>query len=415
MGVRASGDGATAGSPAAPGHAKLRRGTPGFRRLVLATSAASLGTFGTLFAPQPLLPLLSAEFGISPATASLVISATTGSMACAVLPLSSVSEVLGRTRVMAAAVLGTAVLGLLLAAVPSFPVLVAVRAVQGIALAALPAVGMAYVSEEVEEGSLGFAMGLYIASNGIGGLTGRLLSGLVADVAGWRWALAAVGLAAVVCAALFRACAPASAHFTPRPPRVRGLTASLAATLADHGLRRLYTLALLFMASFVTVYNYLGYRLLDPPFGLSPGIVGLLYVVYLAGSVGSASAGRLADRLGRRPVLCVAILVALAGLALMVPDRLALVGLGLTAVTVGFFAAHAVASGWIGQRATASRAQATGMYVFAYYAGGSVGGYAGGVAYGAGGWTAMSVLVGALFTVALLIGLSLGTRRMATR
>lgn len=393
----------------ATGIAKVRRGTPGFRRLVLALSAASLGTCGTLFAPQPLLPLLSADFGVSPATASLAISATTGAMACAVLPLSSISEVVGRTRVMTVAVFGTAVLGLLIAASPSFPILVALRTLQGVALAGLAAIGMAYISEEVEEGSLGFAMGLYVASNGLGGMAGRLVSGLVADVAGWRWALAAVGLAAVACAVLFRVSAPPSAHFTPKPPRPRALIASLAGTFTDTGLCRLYALALLMMASFITVYNYLGYRLLDAPFGLSPGVVGLLYIVYIAGSAASAGAGRLADRFGRRRMLWLAVVVALAGLALMLPDNLVLIGAGLTALTMGFFAAHGVASGWVGRRAPRARAQATGMYVCAYYAGSSVGGYSGGLAYGAGGWLAMTALVGALLTAALLISLSLRT------
>lgn len=408
--MRSRHEGAGAGGDRTAGAGgKIQRGTPGFRRLVLALFAASVATFGTLFAPQPLLPLLSAEFAVSPATASLVVSATTATMAAAVLPLSSLSEAVGRTPVMTAAVLVTAVLAVLAAGSPSFPALVALRAVQGVALAGLPAVGMAYVSEEVEEGSAGFAMGVYVASNGIGGMTGRLLAGLVADAGGWRWALAAVGAVAIGCAVLFRMSAPASAHFTPRPLAPRPLVASLAAALGDSGLLRLYALALVFMASFITVYNYLGYRLLGEPFGLSPGVVGSLYVVYVAGSAASATAGRLADRFGRHRVLVVAVVIALAGLALMLPGNLAFVGAGLTALTAGFFAAHGLASGWVGRRATTSRAQATGMYVLAYYVGGSVGGYAGGLAYGAGGWPGLTASVGALLAVALVIGLSLRT------
>lgn len=97
---------------------------------------------------------------------------------------------------------------------------------QGFALAGVPAVAMAYLAEEVDRGSLGRAMGLFIAGNSIGGLTGRIAADALADHGGWRVALAGVGALSVTCAVVFALILPRSSHFRLAPPRVRGLLGS---------------------------------------------------------------------------------------------------------------------------------------------------------------------------------------------
>jgi YNFM family putative membrane transporter len=163
------------------------------------------------------------------------------------------------------------------------------------------------------------------------------------------------------------------------------------------------------MAGFVTVYNFLGYRLLEPPFGLSQLLVGLVFVSYLAGTLTAPSAGRLGDRVGRRGVLLASVVLALVALLLTLSTELPLVLLGLALFTVGFFAAHTSASGMVGRRATTGRAQASALYLLAYYAGSSLGGWAGGLAYERAAWQGVVGYVGALLVVAL--GLALLLRR----
>ncbi len=53
------------------------------------------------------------------------------------------------------------------------------------------------------------------------------------------------------------------------------------------------------MGAFVTLFNYIGYRLLGAPWHLSQAVVGLLSVVYLTGSWSSPKAGALTSRYGR--------------------------------------------------------------------------------------------------------------------
>jgi YNFM family putative membrane transporter len=387
-----------------------RRGSRGLRRVNLALFAAGLTTFMSLYCTQALLPGLSEVFGVSPATSSLLVSLTTGTLALAVIPVSSLSERYGRTRVMLVSSLAAAGLGLLMPLSPSFPALAVVRAVQGVALAGVPAVAMAYLADEVHPEALGGAMGRYIAGNTVGGLLGRLVPGLLTDVAGWRWALGATALLSLLITLGFWALLPRSRFFRRSRPGARALRGHL----ADGGMRRLYLVGFVLMAAFVTVYNYLGYRLIAAPFGLPQSLASLVFLMYLAGTVSSPAAGSLADRVGRRPVLVGGCLITAAGLLLTLPGSLPVVGMGLLVMTAGFFAAHSVASGWVGRRAIAGRAQASGMYLFCYYLGSSLGGSAGGLAYEHGRWPATITYTLVLVAVALTAALGVRARGHAS-
>jgi MFS transporter, YNFM family, putative membrane transport protein len=377
------------------------------RRVSLGLFAAGLATFALLYTPQPLLPLLSASFHVSPAAASLAMSAGTGALALAVIPVSSLSEVIGRRAVMTVSVLAAAVLGLAAPFAVNLPMLIGIRVLQGFALAGMPATAMAYLAEEVDRSDLGRAMGQYIAGNAIGGLGGRVIAGVLAEHGGWRVATAGVSALALACAVVFAALLPRQAHFTPAALNLRTLGGTLARNLADTGLLRLYLIGFALMGAFVTVYNYLTFRLSAPPFGLSTSVIGALFTVYLAGTYSSSLAGRLADRAGRYRVLAAGVAVALGGVALTLPASLGWIVAGLIVLTAGFFAAHSVASGWVGGRARVAPAQASALYLCLYYIGSSVAGSAGGVFWARGGWPAVAAFAAALLAVALASALSL--------
>ncbi len=135
--------------------------------------------------------------------------------------------------------------------------------------------------------------------------------------------------------------------------------------------------------------------------------VGAIFLVYLAGIASSAWVGNLAGRVGRRKVLWAMILVMLAGVALTLPQSLWAIVAGIAVLTFGFFGAHSVASSWIGRRALHAKAQASSLYLFAYYVGGSVIGSVGGLFWSRMGWNGVAALVGALLLTALAIALRL--------
>jgi MFS transporter, YNFM family, putative membrane transport protein len=393
--------------PEAP--SRLVSGTPAFRRLNLALFAAGFSTFAILYCVQPLLPEFSQEFHVSAAVSSLSLSLSTGLLAIAMLVAGSLSEVWGRKPVMVASLFASALLTLLSAAAPNWASLLLARMLIGITLSGLPAVAMAYVSEEVDPKSIGLAMGLFIGGNAVGGMAGRIISGVLTDLGSWRLAIGLIGVVGLASAIAAWRSLPASAHFHPRRARPAELLRSFGEHLRDPGLRALFAEAFLLMGGFVTLYNYLGYRLTEAPYSLSQTAIGAIFSAYLVGTLSSAWIGELAGRLGRRRVLWVMIAIMLAGVALTLFSHLALILAGIVAVTFGFFGAHSIASSWVGNRARTGKAQASALYLFCYYLGSSAVGTLGGVFWTHGGWPGVSALV----TLLLIVALALALRLMA--
>lgn len=347
---------------------------------------AGVAAFALLYSTQALLPLVSADFGVSASTASWTVSAATGALALFVLPLSALSERFGRRTLMTVSLTVAVAVGLLVPFAPSVGVLIVLRAVQGAALAGLPASAMAYLAEEVRPKALVAAIGMFVAGNSIGGMSGRVLTGWVAQAWGWRWAVGVVGLLAVLCAFAFRALLPAPRHFTPGTLHPKSLARTVRTHLSNPLLCRLYAIGALFMTVFGAVYTVIGYRLTEAPFSLPQGVIGSLFLVYLVGTASSAAAGKLVARLGRRGALYLAVSATAGGLLLSLADSLPTVLLGLVLITAGFFAGHAVASSSVSRTATTGRAQASALYQSAYYMGASAGGTLGAMAFHAGGW-----------------------------
>lgn len=380
-----------------------RAGSKGYRRMTIALYGAGLSSFAAMYCTQALLPALSAAYRITPATAALTISLTTGMLALSIIPASALSERYGRITVMLTSGIASSVIGLLLPLSPSLGVLLAGRALHGVALAGIPAVAMAFLAEEVHGSSLGSAMGRYVAGTTVGGLVGRIVPSLVVDVSNWRVALLVCSVLTLAGTAVFALLVPRSQFFTPKGASVRDTVRNLAAHARNPVLLKLFALGSVVMGAFVTVYNYLGYRLTDRPFGLASSVVGLLFVLYLVGTATSVVAGRLADRRGRRLVLGYALPITAAGLLLTVPHALPVIVVGVGVFTGGFFAAHTVASGWVGAVAHRGRAEASALYLFSYYLGGSVASALGGLVYGVGGWPATVWFVGALLAAGAVL------------
>ncbi|HLH49963.1 MAG TPA: MFS transporter, partial [Roseiarcus sp.] len=259
----------------------IARGGREFVRTMAALFSGGFSTFALLYSAQPLLPAFAREFSISPATSSLALSATTGTLAFAMLIAGTISDVFGRKRVMVASLAASSAIMIIAAFARGWSELVALRALTGLALSGLPAVAMAYLADEMAANAIGLAMGLYIAGNTVGGLAGRLVGAVSADHGSWRGGFALIGAVGLLSVVLFAKALPASRAFTPVRPHFSTLARSMVSHFADPGLRLLFAIGFLVMGCFVTVYNYIGFRLLKPPFSLSQTQVGLIFILYL--------------------------------------------------------------------------------------------------------------------------------------
>ena len=281
----------------------VRVGTSEFRRINVALFCAGFVTFVTLYDVQPLLPLFAQEFGVSPAVASLPLSFATIALAVGMLIAGTVSETLGRRQVMTTALFLTSLLAVATIFSHSFQSLLALRLMQGLVLAGVPSVAMAYLGEEMDAHSIGHAMGLYISGNAMGGMTGRIGSALLCEYVPWHSAIALIGIGSLLLSLLFLKALPPSTNFRQRSFHPSYLFTSLFQHLRDPGLLCLYGLAFLSMGGFISLYNYIGFRLLAAPYNLSNYRVSLIFLVYLLGSFSSGVVGSLIHRIWSPPYL----------------------------------------------------------------------------------------------------------------
>ncbi|WP_237931868.1 MFS transporter, partial [Buttiauxella sp. S19-1] len=357
----------------------IKRGSPQFMRVTLALFSAGLATFALLYCVQPILPVLSHEFGVSPASSSISLSVSTAMLAVGLLFTGPLSDAIGRKPVMVTALLLASSCTLLSTMMTSWHGILVMRALIGLSLSGVAAVGMTYLSEEIHPSVVAFSMGLYISGNSIGGMSGRLLSGVLTDLFNWRIAVAAIGCFALASALMFWKILPESRHFRPSSLRPKTLFINFRLHWRDKGLPLLFTQGFLLMGAFVTLFNYIGYRLMQGPWYLSQAVVGLLSVAYLTGTWSSPKAGAMTAKFGRGPVMIFSTAVMLLGLVLTVFSPLAIIFIGMLLFSAGFFAAHSVASGWIGPRAKRAKGQASSLYLFSYYLGSSIAGTLGGI------------------------------------
>ena len=388
----------------------LVAGTAAYRRANFAMFVGGFATFCLLYGPQPLLPLFSAYFGVAPASASLSVSVATAALALMLVPASLLSDRFGRARLMKCSLAGSAFFSLLMPLVADFQQLLVLRTLLGISIAGLPAAAMAWLGEEIAPDARGRAMGLYIAGNALGGMSGRFIAALVTEWSDWQSAFLVLGLIGLAAALLFWKCVPASRHFEPRSMAPAALAADLGRIFRDPGLPVLFLSSFLLMGAFVGLYNYLGFRLEAVPFELGQSAIGAIFLLYVLGTWASAWSGRLVDRIGRRQVLWIMVAVMGLGLGLTLPESLPAVIGGVALFTFGFFGAHATASGWVGARASERRALAAALYLTGYYLGASIPGSLVGLAWSGGRWPGVSLAVGGC--VLAVFGLALYLRRL---
>lgn len=387
----------------------LKQGTSAFHRANLALFAGGFNTFAILYSTQSLMPEFSKVFQVSPTIASLSLSLTTIGLSVSMLLVGSLSESWGRKPVMTFSLFVASVFALLTAFSSDFHVLLALRIIEGIVLAGLPAIAMAYLGEEIEPTSLGLAMGIYISGNSIGGMSGRLITGMLTDLFSWRVALVGIGVLSVVASLLFWILLPPSKHFQRRSLEIGKLVKSLVSHCKDSRLLCLCGIGFLLMGSFVTLFNYIGYQLIAPPYSLSQALVGWIFIVYIVGTFSSTWMGRLADKYDRRTVLWISLLIIFCGACVtLIPNLYAKI-IGIAMFTFGFFGGHSIASSWIGRLATHDKAQASSLYLFFYYLGSSIGGTVGGTFWTAFGWGGVVSLIVLFLAFALLLSIRLST------
>lgn len=389
------------------GHSRIRAGTVEFRRSNRALFLGGFSIFSLLYCVQPLMPLFAREFGLTAVQSSWSLSISTAALAICLVVAGVISDCVGRKSLMCGALALSSMATILCAFAQNYSQLLLMRGLLGVVLAGLPAVAMAYLSEEMEPASLGFSMGLYISGSALGGMLGRVVASLLTDAFSWRFAIAVIGTAALLSSIEFWRSLPNSRHFRKSRFDAGTIAAGLRGHFHDEGLPWLFLLAFLLMGCFVSLYNYMSFRLMSPQFGLRQSAIAAIFSLYVIGMFSSVWVGKLGDKFGRRRILWLVMSVMLSGLLLTLVNSLVLIILGIALFTFGFFGSHSIASSWVGRRAKPPQALASALYLLFYYMGSSLVSFVAGVMWGRNGWNGVVLVLAACLLLSLYIALRL--------
>jgi predicted MFS family arabinose efflux permease len=336
-----------------------------------------------------------------------MVTASTLGVALAAPAVGQIADRVGRKRVivLSASTLGIATL--LTATSATLSALLFWRFIQGVATPGVFSVTTAYVHDEWPPARAASAISAYVSGTIAGGFSGRVIAGFTAEHLGWHWAFILLGCISVAIAAYLAAYLPAGRKFGHQTAPAR-MTDALIDHLRNKQLLAAYIVGSCVLFSLTALFTYVTFHLAAPPFSLSAGWIGSIFVVYLAGAVVTPIVGRRIDRDGYGKMLVRAAAIGAAGALLsLVPNVWAVIA-GLAICCSGVFIAQASATTFVGVAAKHNRALALGLYVSFYYAGGSLGGTAPGWLWQRFGWPGCVAVV---IAVQMVIASVAWTRR----
>lgn len=385
----------------------IDKGTKEYKLALVMMFFGSLAAFGAEYCLQPVIPILAADFNLSPTTASLSMSFGTIGMAVSMLLIASISKYLERKKVMVLALGISALIILAMSFTEQFTLILLLRFVQGILLAGFPSLAVAYINEEFNPKIIGAAIGVYVAATPLGGLVGRILISTLTDFASWRIGLMIAGVLYLISAVMMWIFLPPSLNKKIEHGRIHIAWREFFGLLKNRKIMMIYGIAFCAMGCFVCTYNFISYVLMNEPYNLSQTVIGFIFVLYLVGSVSSAIMGTLSDHYGHGIIIIISMIIQLAGIIITGFSPLIVKILGLAVFTYGFFGVHSNACAWAPQSCKNDKAQVSALYMLFYYAGASALGTVGGVFLTDYGWLGIVVFESIILIVGFVISVVL--------
>jgi predicted MFS family arabinose efflux permease len=369
---------------------KLARGT--------AVGLAGYCTFINLYSPQALLPSWAAEFSVSAAVISATMTAGTLAVALTAPFSGAVADVIGRKRVIVASMLALVVPTVMIAMAPDVQSLIVWRFIQGLTLPSIFAVIIAYIGDEWPAAEVAGMAGIYTSGASLGGFSGRFVTGVLADLIGWRGAYLALAVLTLAATAAVAVLLPRERNFV----RSENLAASLRQMLRhlrNPQLVATYAVGFGTLFNFIATFTYINFVLAAPPFSFSATLLGTIFLVYLLGAAVTPMTGRFIHRLGRRPFMLGNCAVWVLGILLTLIPSLTAIIAGLAVCAVCGLISQAISTGYVTLTAQEGRSSAVGLYVTIFYIGGSFGAFLTGLAFEKAGWPGCVALVCAMIAV----------------
>lgn len=382
---------------------KAIQGSPRFRYIKLCILFSGLSVFAQLYLFQPMLPMAAEQFGVSVGDTSLLVSSSTIGMALGLLFFAFKADSYSRKNLMVFSLISSAILTIISTWIPNLALLIAVGILKGFVVSGVSAVALPYLTEEVDALAVPSAISMYLSGNTIGGMSGRIMATLFAGEFGWRNAVLLIGIESFILGAVFWKLFPESKFFNPQKTDYHLKVKQMKFFLTNPYMLRLYCTAALLMGVFVSVYNYLTFRLEAKPFSLTHFIIAFIFLMYIFGVFGTMIVGRFSGRFPMNNILKAFILCMLTGATLLLSENIYILIFGLGLFTLSFFAAHTMASQMAALYAKRGKSSATSIYWLFYYFGSSILGSGSGYLLHAYSWNVfIAVLMISVITALLL-------------
>ncbi|WP_249260898.1 MFS transporter [Virgibacillus pantothenticus] len=367
-----------------------------FWKITASLALASFFIFASMYAVQPLLPVFVEEFEVSVSVSSLSMSFTIIGLIVGLIMLGFLSDRMGRTKFIKLSLLGSIIPFLLMPLTDGFIVLIVLRLIQGFALAGLPAAALAYIHEEIEPKSAAFATALYISSNALGGMVGRVITGVIADVVSWQTAFYGLAISGTIIWLLVHLMLPRSSFFQPSNLRFKKDIEGFVFHLKNPALLLVFGLGIILQMSFTGVWTYFPFHMQEEPFLLPLQTISYFFFAYGLGVVGSPLAGWLSGFIGLKKVRVAGILTLSLGVFITLSNSLIIIMVGLCIACLGFFTAHSLTASSVSETATHHKGSASSLYLVAYYIGVSLGSSALAPIWHYFHWNGLIILLGLL-------------------
>ncbi|WP_132700195.1 MFS transporter [Reinekea marinisedimentorum] len=374
------------------------------QRLTLSVCLCSVVTFFNIYWLQPLLPLLQQHFAVSSLGANLSMSASMLGMGLGLLVFATWSDAIGRNKILIGGTASGMLITLLLPFIENYTLFIALRFVQGALLSACPAVAVPLLGDELRKSWLAGAVGFYVASNSIGGVSSRLIGGLCATLGNsWQAAGIVIGVISLIMFAVVYKILPAQRRFTPVPFSLKVSLKSYARHLRRPRLVLMYVIIGLVFGCFVNQFSYLMMVLGDAPYSLPSGVRALMFITFFGGTISASMAGKFAKKHGQLAGVAMGVSIMLAANLFLWEGHLSMMVIGMIATAVGFFFTHAQASTLVGRSCKKHKGSAQALYSLFYYTGASVGAFFLEPFYQSWGWAGVVTGTSIAMTTCLLL------------
>ncbi len=357
-----------------------------------------VGVFAFLqvYAIQAILPALKHHFNATAAQLGISVAMTVTAIAMMSPVMGIISDRYGRKLFITLAMVFLCLPTFMISFSPSIGVFNGWRFLQGLCIPAMTVVVLAYISEEYPKAT-SVLSAVYVAGTVLGGFLGRFILGHLHEFFGYQNGFRTMAVMTLLGAICVQYLLPTPRHFIKNQSFAHALTAfhwhrknrAVISTCALGG-------CILF--SLVGCFTFINLHLAHQ-YALNSRELGNIFAVYLIGVVITPLSVNLIDAIGTKRTMITAIIISIIGLIITLSTPLWLIIVGLTIMSVGVFITQSASIGYLAKQLKVGRSLGLGLYYMSYYAGGSLGAWACGVAYGLGGW---GFVVGGILIVQLL-------------